>query len=40
MPNNWVVIEENNMNDAQLIEALGGPAAVARLLGIRVPSVS
>lgn len=28
------------MNDAQLIEALGGPAAVARLLGIRVPSVS
>ncbi len=28
------------MDDAQLIEALGGPAAVARLLGIRVPSVS
>ena len=28
------------MNDAQLIEALGGPAAVARLLEIRVPSVS
>ncbi|UVB01019.1 Cro/CI family transcriptional regulator [Acinetobacter lwoffii] len=28
------------MNDAQLIEALGGPAAVSRLLGIRVPSVS
>ena len=28
------------MNDAQLIEALGGPAAVARLLGIRTPSVS
>lgn len=27
------------MNDAQLIEALGGPAAVARLLGIRTPSV-
>lgn len=28
------------MTDNQLIEALGGPAAVARLLGIRTPSVS
>lgn len=28
------------MNDAQFIESLGGPTAVARLLGIRVPSVS
>ena len=27
------------MTDNQLIEALGGPAAVARLLGIRTPSV-
>lgn len=28
------------MTDNQLIEALGGPAAVARMLGIRTPSVS
>ena len=28
------------MTDDQLIEGLGGPAAVARLLGIRTPSVS
>lgn len=28
------------MTDNQLIEALGGPAAVARLLGISTPSVS
>ncbi len=28
------------MTDNQLIEALGGPAAVARLLDIRTPSVS
>lgn len=28
------------MTDNQLIEALGGPAAVARLLGITTPSVS
>lgn len=28
------------MTDEQLIDALGGPAAVARLLGIRTPSVS
>lgn len=28
------------MTDNQLIKALGGPAVVARLLGIRTPSVS
>ncbi len=28
------------MTDNQLVKALGGPAAVARLLGIRPPSVS
>lgn len=28
------------MTDEQLIDALGGPAAVARLLGIKTPSVS
>ena len=28
------------MTDNQLIKALGGPAAVARLLGIKTPSVS
>lgn len=28
------------MTDDQLIKALGGPAAVARLLGIKTPSVS
>ncbi len=28
------------MNDAQLIEALDGPAGGARLLGFRVPWVS
>lgn len=28
------------MTDNQLIEVLGGPAAVARLLGIKPPSVS
>lgn len=28
------------MTDNQLIDALGGPTAVARMLGIRTPSVS
>lgn len=28
------------MTDEQLIKELGGPAAVARLLGIKAPSVS